>query len=447
MSGVVNPKRVCIFTTFSEISEAYSLNRVVQDQLKMLLDHGYTPSVIVAESFTPQGIYADPRVTLKYIPNVPVHNEVKKDESFDDDVKQLEVALESALKDIDVVLTHDVIYQNAALKHNFAARKVAEKYPNLKWLHWIHSATSPVTLANLRPYFSDEYLSLVTKPFPNSFYVFFNFYSVPRIAKNFGISEDIVRVVHHPSDMSEVFALSKEIDQLAKDKDLYTADVICIYPIRLDRGKQVEVVIKTVACLKDFGLIVRLIIVDFHSTGGDKITYRDELKNIAIDWGLNSEEITWTSEYRDEWRAEIPHSDVLGLMRLSTNFIMPSVSESYSLVTQEAGLNKCVVVLNQDFPPFRDIFGTNAIFRKYSSNIDIMTGEDGWTKTEYGPDKAAPEERKAHEVRYHTETAGRIAAQLRSNKNLALSVTLRKARNLDTVFKKELEPLFFEEMK
>lgn len=440
-------KKVTIFTTFADISEAYSLNRVVQDQLKMFLDNDYSPSVIVAESFEPTGIYADPRVNIKKIPLVPVHNEVKKDETFDEDVNKLVSGLEEVLKDSDVVITHDVIYQNAALKHNFAARRIAEKYPQLRWLHWIHSATSPVTLSNLKPYFQDEYLNLVSKPFPNSFYVFFNDYSVPRVAKNFGVSEDVVRVVHHPSDLTEVYGLSSDVASLCKEKDVFSADVICVYPVRLDRGKQVQYVIKTIACLKSIGLKVKVIIVDFHSTGGDKVTYRDELKAMAIDWGLNSEDIIWTSEFLPAWHAEIPHMDVMALMRLANVFIMPSVSESYSLITQEAGLNKVVAVLNFDFPPFRDIFGPNAIYRKYSSNIDVMSGEDGNTNTQYGPNNISPEERKNHERIYHTETAEMIYAKLRSYKDLGLSTMLRKFRNLNYIFKKELEPLIFEEIK
>ena len=80
MSGI-NPKRVTIFTTFADNPEAYSLNRVVQDQLKMFLSHGYSPTVIVAESFKESGIYAHENVTIARIPLVPVHNEVKKDAS------------------------------------------------------------------------------------------------------------------------------------------------------------------------------------------------------------------------------------------------------------------------------------------------------------------------------------------------------------------------------
>ena len=442
----MSAKKVAIFTTFDSISEAYSLNRIVDDQLKMLLSHGYEPTVIVAETFKPEGIYADKRIKIARIPIVSVHNEVKKDETFESDVESLVVALQSILQDCDVVITHDIVYQPAALKHNFAARKVADGLPSCKWLHWIHSATSPYTLANLRPYFQEEYLKLFDRPFPNSFYIFFNYYSVPRISQNFKVPQEMVRVVHHPSDLVDVFGLSEAVAKLVKDKNIDSVDAISVYPVRLDRGKNVEMVIKTMAMLKDFNLSVKIIIVDFHSTGGDKVTYRDELKNVGIDYGLSSDELIFTSEVYPEWKVEIPHTDVLGLMRLSNVFIQPSKSESYSLITQEAGLNKCVVVLNQDFPPFRDIFGPNAIYRKYSSNIDVMNGMDGNTNTEYGPSNASPEERGTLEKNYHKETAGMIVAQLRNNYNLAMSIFLRKYRNLDYVFEREFEPLFFEEM-
>lgn len=447
MNSSSKEKKITIFTTFNSLSEAYSLNRVVDDQIKMFLNNGYELTVIVAEGFVPEGLYSDSRVTIKEIPNVPVHNEVKKDETFDEDVQDIYLALKSVLQDSDVVLTHDIIYQPAALKHNIAARKIAQEFPSLKWLHWIHSATSPATLTNLRPIFSDEYVNLVAQSFPNSFYIFFNHYSIPRVAQNFNVSEEQVRIVHHPSDLKDVFGLTDDVNTFAKEKGLFDVDAVCIYPVRLDRGKQVEYVIKTMAMLKEYGLSIRIVVVDFHSTGGDKVTYRDDLKGLAIDWGLNQSELVWTSEYMIEWNVEVPHVDVLALMRLSNVFIMPSVSESYSLVTQEAGLNKCVMVLNFDFPPFRDIFGSDAIFRKFSSNIDMMSGMDGNTNTEYGPNNISPEERKNHEKNYHRETAGMIVAKLRSYKDQAMATRLRKFRNLDAVFKRELEPLLSEEIK
>lgn len=446
MGQIQNLKKVAIFTTFDSYSEAYSLTRIASEQIKMLTRNGYKPVVIVQDSFEPKKAFALPDVEIRRTPVVACHNEIKKDETFDADVDAIERSLDEALKDIDIVLDHDVIYQNAALKYNFAARRVAKKYPKIKWLHWIHSATSPVTLDALRPIFTDAYLDLVKVPFPNSLYVFFNHYSIPRIAKDFGISEELVKVVHHPSDIGQVLGLTLDVAKFADEKEIFKADAICVYPCRLDRGKNVEAAIKTMASLKQFDLKPTMIVVDFHSTGGDKVTYRDDLKNIGIDYGLSEGELIFTSDYIDKWTVEVPYEDTQAIMRLANVFIMPSRSESYSLITQEAGINKCVIVLNFDFPPFRDIFGPNAIYRKYSSNIDVLTGLSGNTDTAYGPDRASDLERIEYERRYHVETAGMIAARL-EHPEMAFAIFLRKYRNLDYIFKHELEPLFFEDVK
>lgn len=430
-------KKVSILTSFSDLQKAYSLNIIVQYQIKMLLLNGYEPTVIVHESFKPEGIYAHARVKIEKIPNMPVHNEVKKDETFDQDVEVLANRLREILKDQDIVLTHDIIYQNACLKHNFASRIVAKEMPNLRWLHWIHSATAPGLLNQLRPIFQDEYLNLVTTPFPNAKYIYPNSYAVPSVAKNFGVTEEEIRVVNHPTDICEYFNFPKEAEEFIYNKDILSADAIATYPVRLDGGKQVEYVIKTMAMLKDFGLSVRVIVIDFHSTGGEKVTYRDKLKQIAIDWGLNSNEMTFLSEENELWKHEVDQKLVASFMMLSNVFIMPSVSETYSLVAQEAALCRQVVVLNADFPPFRSIYGENVIYRKYSSRFDILADpseaitERSETNTTY-----------SNEKEYHRTTAGMIAARLKHPEQ-ALAIKHRKNNNLNTIFRQQLEPLFY----
>lgn len=441
--------KVCIFTNFFEWDSTFSLCRVTIDQVKMLLRHGYKPIVIVSDSFNPKGTLFE-QVDLRKVPNVPCHNEVRKDETFDRDVDDIYKAIKEHLKDVDVCITQDIVYKPSELKYNMAARRLAPEYPRLKWLHWINSATPPITLNSLMGIFTDQYLDLVRKPFPNSKYVFFNNISKDIIARNFGVTTDEVRIVHHPSDFFEVYGITDPTLQKFIDKrEIFSADAIFTYPIRLDRGKQVEMVIKTAAMVKEFDLSVRCIIIDFHSTGGDKVTYRDQLKQIGFDWGLTDKELAFTSQFTPEWSVRIPHEDVLALMRLSNVFIMPSVSESYSLITQEAALTKNLIVLNQDFPPFRDIFGPDNLFRKYSSNWDVLAGYDeamregSNTTTQYGPANISAPERKLHEKNYHKYTAGMIADRLRNNEVFATQRYIRKNRWLDTVFRNELEPLLY----
>jgi glycosyltransferase involved in cell wall biosynthesis len=423
-------KSVAILTTFSSYSEAYSLNRVVMNQIRMLVDNGYKPVVIVGTHFIPVQDYADSRVVIKRIADVPVFNEVKQDASFDQDVQALDRDISTALDGIDVVLTHDVIYQPAAVKHLVACKRIAARNPKLRWLHWIHSATSPYTLANLRPLFVDEYAKIIGEKFPNSFYVFFNHYSIPRVAQNFKVDDGDVKVVHHPTDIKSFYKLETESWELIKRKNFLSADVICTYAIRLDRGKQVEKVIKTIAAFKRLGKSVRLMIFDFHSTGGDKVTYRNECKKMATEWGLTEQEITWSSEAKSSWNVEVPYQIVADFFRISNVFVMPSVSESYSLITQEAGLSGVAMVINKDFPPFRDIFGWCPHEIPFSSNIDKMTGLDGDTTTTVN-----------NEPQFYLDAAKMLNYELENDRTLHLKTFLRRDRNLDAIFKNELEPL------
>jgi glycosyltransferase involved in cell wall biosynthesis len=440
-------KRVCIATNFTSADAAYSLNRVTQDQIKMLVENDYAPVVLVNEGFKAVEWYE--KAELRYLPNVAAHNEVTKDTTFDDDVEKVYLSLKEHLKDIDIVITHDWIYQPGALKQNLAARRVIKDYPNIRWLHWIHSATPPYTIANLRPIFQEEYLKLMEQPFPNSFYIAFNRIAMPSVAKNFGVSDDVVKYVPHAIDLGSYYGMDELTKKLFDEKKIWSADAVCVYPIRLDRGKQVEYVIKTMSQLKEFDMQVRLIIADFHSTGGDKLVYRDELKNLAIDWGLVGNDITFTSEFDKSWGYQMPWEILAKIEQYANVYIHPSVSETYSLTTQEAGVGGAVVVLNQDFPPYRDIYGPHAIYRKYSSNWDVLADvRDGYTDkthtdTKYGPNEAPDHMRKAFEKNYHHETAGMIAYHLQNDPSLALQIFLRKTRNLEAVFKNHLEPLFY----
>ena len=138
------------------------------------------------------------------------------------------------------------------------------------------------------------------------------------------------------------------------------------------------------------------------------------------------------------------HESVCQLFALSNVFIQPSVSESYGLTTQEfIMIARGVLVLNQDFPPFRDIFGPEAIFRKYSSNIDVLSGMDGNTTTNYGPGDATDDERKHYEKSYHKDTAGMILNQLKHTQGYSRWIKFKRERNLQAIFEKELQPLIY----
>ena len=420
-------RKVAVWTSFRSADSAYSLNRVVQDQIKMLLYGGYEPTVFVAKGFIPIEAYALPGVKLFYLPDVSTSNEGILPENWENDVAEYSRALAIGLADIDVVLTHDLISQPAHLIHNLAARHLAEQYKDLRWLHWVHSVFSSNMASNVQ-----EASKKGREHFPNSFLIFPNSYDIPRLAQNFKYEEPDIKWVPHPTDVEEFFGMNEVSRRFIREKNLLAADVVMVYPCRLDRGKQPHYLVELAGALKRAGKSVKIVFMDFHSTGGDKVTYREEMKQQALQLGV-IEDVLFFSEFDKKYEYEAPHQVVRDLMCVSNVFMLPSRSETYSLVTQEAILCGNFVILNQDFPPFRSIFGDLPKYFQFSGNIG-MNGFDGHTETKYGNTQD-----------YFDAIASYISYMITYDKVLALKTKIRKERNLYAVFKGHLEPLLFAE--
>lgn len=417
-------KKVAVLTDFGSPDPTYSLNIIAEEQLAMLTRAGYTPVGIVEQCFKPERAWCD--CELRTIPAVRKSNSVEFHDGWEQSVAYIRAALDIALADIHVVITHDLIYQCAELWLNYAVRDYAAIHPDITWLNWVHSATpSPVWLSK------DERLDPVQHHLPHSFVVFPNDFDVPRIARNFYCEVDQVAVVPHPTDICAYLGFQDITRRLVYDRDLLAADVIMVYPVRLDRGKQVEYLIGIAAQLKAIGRTVRIVIPDFHSTGGDKVTYRAWLKDMAVDGGLVANELTFLSEYDTSLNVRTPREVVRDLMLLCNVFVMPSRSETYSLIAQEAALCGAFLILNRDFPPFRSIYGPHAAYYQFSSNINALSGMDGSTDTKYDNTRE-----------YLRGIALRISYELDHNDTLAQRTRIRQTRNPDYIFRHFVEPLF-----
>jgi len=457
MAGSSRP-RVAILTTFSQGRSAYSLQRVVQDQLAMFVKHGYEPVLLVVASdywSEPDEYFAHERVTVIQYPEVKWISQVDEDKEFLADIEILREALHEALSEVDVVITHDIIYLPLFLKLSIACRHVARELPALKWLHWIHSATGPYQLKAVGMA-SILYADVLAQKWPGSHPVFFNRMSIPRIAGNFSYELSDVKIVPHPTNICHFLGLGPLTTRLYEEKRLYLADYVSIVPVRLDRGKQVDWIIKIMACLKALGESVRIVVMDFHSQDKDKSEYRSELKSIAYKWGLGSEDLTFLSEFDDSLKSEAPHAMVRELFSLANVFIQASTSESYSLATQEAAICGNLLVLNDDFPPFREMYGEQALYFQFSSNIDRIRLQDGDTRLEiqtqefpYQP-MDFPENLVSYkdgswcvpgDCAHANVIAKRIRYEFSSNIALLQRQKRLRDRNLFTVFSRHLEPL------
>ena len=393
----------------------------------MLKRAGYEPVLITGSNWDPPEDSIFGQVQTRRITNAHVYGYPKEfNETDTEEIEALYQDLNELLPDDAVVITHDLIFLPDYVKHNVACRRIADERPSIKWIHWIHSATSPNTLIQERAMYGEKYKELLNSKFPHSIVAYPNAYDIPRVAVNYSYEEDEIFEVPHPMDITE--GMHPIVKRLYDQEELWKPEVLMIYPVRLDRGKNCDMNVRLVGALKRVDTTSKLIFCDFQSTGDDKVTFREDLKNLASSLGV-ADRVIFLSEADPNAHLEVPKQVVLDLFTLSNVFMMPSKSETYSLITQEAMSRGNFCILNHDFAPFRQVYGKNAIYRQFSANI-AFNGYDGEITTTHSDEDA-----------YFKDIAINIKYWLAKDKVAAAKTWVRNERNLDAVFKKYLEPL------
>lgn len=419
-------QKVYLLTNFSTFLKSFSPIIVVGEQLKMLTRApNYEPVLIATETWDPpeDSIFAQVQTERMY--PAGQHDPDSPVEDIEEMVDLVYQQLKDILPETGVVIAHDLIFLPDYTIYNLAARRLAPERPGLQWLHWVHSATNPEDIARERGMFGKKYEEALNSPFPNALICYPNAYDIPRVARNFHFEEDQIVEVPHSTDPTE--GLHPLVQRLYDQLHLGDVKVLTVFPLRLDRGKYAEANVRLAGALKRVGISAHLIICDFQSTGGDKVIYRNELKKLAKE---QEADVTFLSEFDDIAQMEVSHDVILDLFTLSNVFMMPSKSETYSLVTQEAMLKGNFCIINHDFAPFRQIFGKNAIYKQFDgANID-MAGFNGEITTQH--DKPN---------NYYEDMAKALGYYLENDKVLRAKTWVRTERNPDAIFRNYIEPL------
>jgi len=195
---------VAIYHPFTHLPDNYSLCHVVVEEMEQLLKHGFEAHFVVRDCFK------DP---------VPEGVKVHAVLPFEGPVDILAESM-PILKSMDFVFTHDIVYLEAYMDHDKALRVVAGKFPNIKWLHWTHSAPHP---------------SEKRKPFPNSVYIGMNYTDLPRLAEQYQVPEADCRVVYNPVNLEKFFGWHPFTTTLVEKHNLLDCYVLIVYP--LDTGR------------------------------------------------------------------------------------------------------------------------------------------------------------------------------------------------------------------
>lgn len=422
-----------LLTTFFNVTGGYSLVAVAETQINMLLDHGHEPIVLVQDRYhkdedgvetvlpfeqqLPPSVWNDKTVDLRaVVPPMDLTDGVPDD--FEDRVERIEAALEENLKDADVCITHDIVFQPFYLPHNAAVRNYAKRRPDLLWLHWIHSCPVHGRAA--------EYPRNLRSTPPPGYIVYPNDSDRAIVVKTYGLAGREWKVkacrAAHAVDPLLKWPYGRLTKDLARKADLQGGEVTAIYPARLDRGKQVEKAVRLMAGVQDAGYEPRLLVVDWQSAGKRFQEYIGELLKLAKSCGLDGK-VNFTSRLDDSCSQGVPPRVVTELFSLTNVYIHPSAVETYSLVVHEAILQGNLAVLNHDFPAMRELYGDCAVYMDFGSDR---------TERTYRPSEQA----------FWNDEARRLIAELKSNRALWARTKARREWTPDALWR-EFEPLLY----
>jgi glycosyltransferase involved in cell wall biosynthesis len=260
-----------------------------------------------------------------------------------------------------------------------------------------------------------------------------NYTDAIRAAEMYHVLPKDVRTVFNPMDIRELYEFSPLSRQLTDSFDLMSADFICVYPLsttRIDNaGKQLSKVIPIIGNLKKKGYSVRLIVPNAHANADKEKFVLAQMYQIASDNGIERRELVFTSLIDvPKYEQGVPHEVIRDLFLLSNLFIFPSYSENCPLVLLEAMAGKNILVLNQDFPAFKDFGAENALYFRFSSTV--------------APEPQFPDGMN----KYYEDIATLIISEFNQNSAIRAQTKLRKEFNLDYIAKRQLIPAI-EELK
>ena len=247
-----------------------------------------------------------------------------------------------------------------------------------------------------------------------------------RLAEMYGTNLDGVRMISNPMDLRTINKYHPLVENLIKKYKLLEADIIDVYPMSSTRfqGKQIDKAIKIIANLKKRGQNVRFICPNAHANAVREKKAIDDILLQAEEQGLTREEVIFTSLEGQEYELGVPREVVTQLFSLSNLFVFPSLSENCPLILLEAAANRCLLILNDDFPALKDFFHENALYFKFSSLLQQTSyaDENGW----------------------YAEVAKVILGELNKNKPLNSFKELKQRFNRNYILKHQLEPIIFE---
>ena len=363
-------KKIAILTDFLQFDMQYGLVPAVLNQLRTLQAQGYDPHLFTVEGtesekinptldLLPEGITIKPFLPAIHLFDYQLGTKEQKYDvgpvgkhatphsftNFKKQVKLTEELLEPELQQYDIVIEHDILFQTWKLPYNQALRNIGKRHPQIKWIHWCHSAPSA------RPHKLEYPHTLRFTPMPNSIWVTMNDAMRSGFALQYDTSIENIKTVYHAIDYPTLRKFHPLSTEIWKKHQLWKPELIVVAVSRFDhaRAKGMYNVAEFVRELEKLAKVL-LIYVNSWSKAEENKKHIEALRRIIPS-------AIFTSEHgkKGEYEQGVPHEVVIDMYDLSNIHIMASQSETFSFTMVEAALGKNYLVVNKSLKPLVEL--------------------------------------------------------------------------------------------
>jgi glycosyltransferase involved in cell wall biosynthesis len=274
--------------------------------------------------------------------------------AFEGLVHSLTADLNESLKDVDILIAHNVCSLSKNLALTAAVRNLSKDLHAILWHH---------DLAWTTPRYRDELhdgypWDLLRQAWPGVKQVTVSEARQQELADLFQISMDEIVVVPNGVDVPAFHKLEQQTRDYIRQLDLLHASPLLLLPVRITPRKNIELALHVCANLvKDFPDIKLIVTGPLGPHNPANLNYFEKLTALRTELNLQNV-VHFLAELSDEY---IPDAVITDFYHLADALFMPSREEGFGIPILEAGLAG-MPIFCADIPSLRSLASSNATY-------------------------------------------------------------------------------------
>ncbi len=285
--------------------------------------------------------------------------------NFAELVARIAVELETAVKDLDFLIAHNVCSLHKNLALTAALRQVCQQPDAPHLIIWHHdlACTTPRYAAEVYPGYPWD---LIRQDWPEvqPTHVVVSELRRQELADLFQIPPETIHVVPSGLEIDNFLKLDPLTNDLLDKTNYLQACPRLLLPVRITRRKNIELAIRTVAAMRQHMPQTSLIVTGPpgpHNPSNQ--AYFDQLRQLRSELGVQ-DQVHFMAEIIDEYLPDVVIAD---FFRVADALLMPSREEGFGIPALEAGLVG-LPIFCADILPLREIAGSHATY--FSPDVD-----------------------------------------------------------------------------